>query len=298
VGRLIEAEDALRNLRQASALHDPATPHAEEGERPPMPCPPSPDFGFLAKYRALEARMKHLAEADGRVFVPNPEPVGPVEYVVICMEPSFGRWARSLEDGRTKVEAGFRNFIASIETSILRFCIQQYLGVPPQRYHITDLSKGAMPVAHASVARTERYDRWYGLLKEELDLVTLPHTRIVRVGTVVTEYLRRRPFPRPWPLTSVIHYSPLAAQARTAGIVGHEEQFAAFRGSVSLTHVRATTEAVLTAFAIPARFRGETLAQLEKGELSESQQQLIFNYKLAFEAMKESCSMSASWGRG
>ena len=29
-------------------------------------------------------------------------------------------------------------------------------------------------------------------------------------------------------------------------------------------------------------------AQLEKGELSESQQQLIFNYKLAFEAMTES----------
>ena len=144
-----------------------------------------------------------------------------------------------------------------------------------------------MPVAHASVARTERYDRWYGLLTEELDLVTLPHARIVTVGTVVTEYLRRRPFPKAWPLTPVIHYSPLAAQARAVGIVGYEEQFAAFRGSVSLTHVRATTEAVLTAFSIPARFRGETLAQLEKGELSESQQQLIFNYKLAFEAMTE-----------
>jgi hypothetical protein len=249
-----------------------------------MPSPPIPDFGFLAKYRALEARMKNLAEADGHVFVPNPEPVGPVEYVVICMEPSFGRWARNLEDGRTKVDAGFRNFIASMETSILRFCIQQYLGASPQRYHITDLSKGAMRVTQASVARTERYDRWYGLLKEELDLVTLPHTRI---GTVVTEYLRRRPFPRPWPLTPVIHYSPLAAQARAAGIVGHEEQFATFRGSVSLTHVRATTEAVLTAFAMGAWFRDETLAQLEKSQLSESQQQLIFNYKLAFEAMTE-----------
>jgi len=248
-----------------------------------MPHPPTSDFGFLAKYRALEVRMQNLAEADGHVFVPNPEPVGPVEYVVICMEPSFGSWARNLEDGRKKVEAGFRNFIASVETSILRFCIQHYLRVPPQRYHITDLSKGAMRVTDASVARTERYDRWYGLLKEELDLVTLPHTGIVTVGTVVTNYLRRRPLP--WPFTPVIHYSPLAGQARAAGIVGHEEQFAAFRGSVSLMDVRATTEAVLNAFAIRAWFRDETLALLEKRHLTESQQQLIFNYKLAFEAM-------------
>ena len=48
--------------------------------------------GFRAAYRALEARMRTLAEADGDVFLPNPEPSPPVEYVFICMEPSIGRW--------------------------------------------------------------------------------------------------------------------------------------------------------------------------------------------------------------
>jgi hypothetical protein len=152
-----------------------------------MPSPPTPDVGFLAKYRALEARMKNLAETDGHVFVPNPEPVGPVEYVAICMEPSFGKWARNLEDGRTKVKAGFRNFIASIETSILRFCIQQYLGVPPQRYHITDLSKGAMRVTQASVAR-----RLARQLEEPKDLVRLE----VRAALPAGEAERRQPVKR------------------------------------------------------------------------------------------------------
>ena len=42
------------------------------------------------------------------------------------------------------------------------------------------------------------------------------------------------------------------------------------------------------ASAVPASFRDETLARLAKSRLSESRQQLIFNYKLAFEAMGSS----------
>jgi hypothetical protein len=57
---------------------------------------------------------------------------------------------------------------------------------------------------------------------------------------------------------------------------------------VSLQHVLATAEAVLLASAVPASFRDETLARLAKSQLSETRQQLIFNYKLAFEAMRSS----------
>ena len=85
------------------------------------------DEGFRAAYRELEARMKVLAEADGDVFLPNPDPLGPVEYVFVCMEPSLGRWARSADEAKSKVDAGFQNFISSIEDFILHFCIQQYL---------------------------------------------------------------------------------------------------------------------------------------------------------------------------
>jgi len=42
------------------------------------------------------------------------------------------------------------------------------------------------------------------------------------------------------------------------------------------------------ASAVPASFRDETLARLAKSQLSESRQQLIFNYKRAFEAMGSS----------
>jgi hypothetical protein len=242
------------------------------------------DEGFRAAYRELEARMKILAEADGDVFLPNPEPVGPVEYVFVCMEPSLGRWARSADEARAKVEAGFRNFLSSIEDFLLHFCIQQYLCGPTQRYHMTDLSKGAMLVERAGVARTQRYDRWYGLLVEELALVATSGAGIVAVGHAVAQHLERCAFPRPF--TKVIHYSGLAARA--AGIVGHENSFEAFRSSVSLECVLATAEEVLMASAVPASFRDETLARLAQSQLSASRQQFIFNYKLAFEAMGSS----------
>ncbi len=52
---------------------------------------------FQSMYRELEVRMQILAEADGDMVLPNPAPLGPVEYVFICMEPSLGRWARSAD---------------------------------------------------------------------------------------------------------------------------------------------------------------------------------------------------------
>lgn len=227
--------------------------------------------------------MKTLAEAEGDVFLPNPEPTEPVEYVFVCMEPSLGRWARSPNEARAKVEAGFRNFVYSIEDFILHFCIRQYLCEHTQRYHITDLSKGAMLVQLAGVARNQRYDRWYELLLEELDLVAVPGASIFAVGTAVERHLTRRGFSQPF--TTLIHYSGQAARARAERIVGHEASFAQFKGSVSLELVLATAEEVLKE-TVPASFRGETLARLARSQLSESQRQLIFNYKLAFEGQR------------
>lgn len=244
------------------------------------------DEGFRDAYQALEARMKVLAKEDGDVYLPNLQPLGPVEYVFVCMEPSLGRWARSPDEARLKVEAGFRNFISSIENFILHFCIRQYLCEPTQRYHMTDISKGAMFVEKAGVARTQRYNRWYGLLLEELDLVATSGSGIFAVGNAVAQYLERRAIPRPF--TKLIHYSDQAARARAAAIVGREGSFEEFRSSVSLEHVFATAKDILMASAVPANFRDKTLARLAKSELSASRQQLIFNYKLAFEAIRSS----------
>ena len=227
--------------------------------------------------------MKACAEADGHLFLPNPEPEGPVDYIFICMEPSLGRWARSAEEAKLKVDVGFRNSLSSTETFILHFCIRRYLCESTKRYHITDFSKGAMLVDGADQERTQRYERWYPLLQEEINLVA-SNAAIVAVGKVVSQHLKRRGFRRP--IKSVIHYSGLAGRARSAEIVGREEAFEAFRGSVSLEDVVATAEAVLRESHMPIEMCNKELSRLSKSQLSTSRQQLIFSYKLAFESIR------------
>jgi len=244
------------------------------------------DESFHAAYRELEERMRALAESEGDVFLPNPEPEGPVRYVLICMEPSLGRWARSADEAKSKVEAGFRNFLFSIEDFILHFCAGRYLCKPNERYHITDVSKGAMLVKQADLARAERYDRWYPSLLEEIDLVADPNTGIVTLGKVVSKYLQKRGFQRPF--ISVIHYSGQAARARNTGVEGRENSFNAFRESVSLEDMLTTAEEVLRASRVPADICDEVLARLARSQLTTSRKKLIFNYKIVFESIQAS----------
>ena len=240
---------------------------------------------FRTAYRGLEERMKKLAEDDGDVFLPNPEPLGAVQYVLICMEPSLGWWARGSADyARSRVEAGFRNFLFSIEDFILHFCVRHYLCQPAERYYVTDFSKGAMLVKDAGLARMRRYDRWYKLLQEEIDLCANPSAGIVAVGNDVAQNLKRRGFERP--ITRIIHYSGQAALARRAGIVGRQDSFEAFSGSVCLQDVVATANDVLKAAQVPSEIRDDTLSRLARSQLTTSRQQLIFNYKVAFESMR------------
>lgn len=239
---------------------------------------------FHAAYRDLEGRMEALAEEDGDVFLPSPEPERPVDHVFNCMEPSLGRWARSAERAKSKVDAGSRNFLYSIEDFILHFCIRHYLCEPTQRYHITDFSKGSMLVERARLARRQRYDKWYPLLQEEIDLVATSDATIVAVGKHVFRHLERRGFQRPF--TQIIHYSRLAGSARRAAIVGHEDDFEAFRVSVSIKDVAASAEAILRETHVPTEMCEETLSRLSKSQLSTSRQQFIFCYKLAFESIR------------
>ena len=250
---------------------------------------------FHAAYSDLEGRMKAQVEADDKalcdaaagwsVFLPNPEPEGPVDYLFICMEPSLGRWARSPQEAKSKVDEGFRNFLFSTETSILHFCIRHYLCEPTQRYHITDFSKGAMFVKGAGDTRTERYEMWYPLLKEEIDLVG-PDAAIFAVGKVVSQNLVERPgFRRRF--TPIIHYSPQAARWRSREIVRlrQEDAFEAFRGSVSIQDVADTMGFVLREAHVPSKMYDEALSGLLKSQLSTSRQRLIFIYKFEFERL-------------
>ncbi|MGA9250092.1 MAG: hypothetical protein WBV87_17740 [Candidatus Acidiferrales bacterium] len=228
--------------------------------------------------------MKALAEADGHIFLPNPEPEGPVDYIFICMEPSLGHWASSPEDARLKVDAGFRNFLFSTETSILHFCIRRYLCKPTQQYHITDLSKGAMHVKGAGRERRQGYDRWDPLLQEEINLVATSDAAIFTVGNDVSKNLKRLGFQRP--VKPIIHYSGLNGRARKREIEPCKDAFEEFRGSVSIKDVAATAEAVFRKARVPTEMRDKELSRLSGSDLTDSRHMLIFSYKSAFESIR------------
>jgi hypothetical protein len=246
------------------------------------------DTSFRSAYRELEARMKARAEADGDVFLPNPEPSGPVDYIFTCMEPSLGGWVRSRDADRVKaeaeakIEAGFRNFVfLDRGTLALHSSIRQYLCEPTQRYYVTDLSKGAMLVERAQEDRRRRYSWWYELLLEELDILSRPRAQLFAVGNDVKDELMRRDFPRPF--TLLLHYSPQTIPHRKARIAGHEVAFDEFKRSLSVDRVLTAGKEVM-AESLPAIFRDAKLAWLTRLRLSESDLQLIFIYKRAFEA--------------
>ena len=240
---------------------------------------PSVSDDFRAAYDELEARMKRLAEQDECVYLPNVVPSSPVDYAFICMEPSLKGWARNAHHARQRVDAGFRNFIVSMQTTVLHFCIRQYLCAPTQTYHLTDISKGAMEGKRAAIGRRQRYDRWYPLLLQELEIVAKPEAMIFAVGREVRLHLMRRGFPRP--ITPILHYSPVAASHRASAIVGREREFEAFRRSVSLAQLVATADEVA-----PPQLRDETVAQVARRQLSDSLLMLMFTYKLLFENVR------------
>jgi len=246
------------------------------------------DSGFRASYRALESRMMTLAEADGDVFLPNPEPAAPVEHVFICMEPSLRWWSIDAEDAKAKIAAGFRNFVfLDHGTLSLHFAIREYLCGPGERYYLTDISKGVMAVKRAGIDRTKRWDRWYPLLLDELNLVARPGAHTFAVGEVVDGFLSDNSFTRRLTKTihysSVMHYSPVNVAHRKKRIAGHEGDYEEFKRSLSIDRVLAIANEVMTE-SLPPPLRDLALARLTPLHLFESDLQLIFIYKLAFEA--------------
>jgi hypothetical protein len=239
---------------------------------------------FDTAYRALEQRMKALAETDGQVYLPNPQPPAPVQYVLICMEPSLRGWADSEQEAKSKVEAGFRNFLAStLEINILHFCARSYLCGPADSYHITDISKGAMWTHQAKYERRQRWDRWFPLLLDEIDLCATADAQFIAVGREVANYLADN-FAKPF--THVIHYSPEARGARKAAIVNHRAGFERFKHSVSIKDTVVAAQATFCRANLRVDLRERWLGELERRQLTDSHRQLIFHYKTKFEATR------------
>ncbi len=232
-----------------------------------------------AAYADLERRMEALAQQDKSIYLPNCKPEEKVNHVLICMEPSLGRWAGL--DPHQRIKDGFRNFLPSDDVAILHFCVRRYLCRSGERYHITDVSKGAMLVKEAGSERQRRYCQWFPLLQEELDLVAMPDANIVAVGREVAQFLSQK---RPG-FRRIIHYSPLAGHARLNGIKGHKDAFEAFKHSVCHEDLVTVAKEAMKSMHVRDNIQDETLSRLYKFELTDSGKLLMLNYKLAFDAM-------------
>ena len=179
-------------------------------------------------YKNLERRFRAQVDRDKAhaiervvegwgVYLPCVEPTTQVDYILVGMEPSFN-WAKDVRDGEKKVANGARNF-GELPTNrkypltLLILAMKRYLCHPGETYHMTDVSKGAMPGAVADLDRDRRYEEWYPLLVEEIEIVGKPGGPLIAIGKEVQKFLRRRGLEGKTgrPLYAVQHYSRQAS---------------------------------------------------------------------------------------
>jgi hypothetical protein len=233
--------------------------------------------------RDLEHDFAAAAAVDGDVYLPNFTPSGPVDAVLIGMEPSLGWWGVTPAEANQKVAAGFRNFMWSPEDFILHYAARRVLRARGGTYHVTDISKGAMTVPEAHIDRRARYARWAALLDKELQLVAKPRAHIVAIGREVRSFLERRGIGG---VTSIMHYSGQAGAARNMAVAQRQSAFCAFSETWSPQDILDVAAAIMTEHSVPAAISQETIARLRKANWSESRKKLAFIYSRAFEQLQ------------
>ena len=228
---------------------------------------------FEEAYKELEKDFRRLVDEDRRdrgiesIYLPNVNPPGPVDYVLVGMEPSLRGWAKDFEDAQCKIDCGFRNFFGFGNfcdypvdggLGVLFFCIVEYLCRDGEMFYLTDLAKGAMPTGSPGAGDRQKYEAWYPILEKELGLVSKPSAKIVSIGSTVRDFLAGKWLYRH--AGTIVHYSGTAAGHYGKEIKGREDLYAEFAKSIQ---------------------------SLPNGDLlSESKKKLIFDYKIAFERIR------------
>ena len=239
---------------------------------------------------------KHGAKSS---FVYNLEPSGPVDFVLIAMEPSTGVPGEADPELTDPAKKKDMNFVWSAEDFIFHYCIRNYLCGSKQTYHPSDLSKGSMTVRDAGAERERRYERWFPLLEEELRLVAKPgETRVIAIGNVVEDFLQDRNLCRR--MQSVLHYTRTAAGHRKRKVdecwtarYGEEasgkwtSRFNEFCEGIDGDEFEETVrsvveEAKMDEAVIYHRLKGPG----SKSGLTTSRRMLMFYYKLRFEELR------------
>ena len=242
---------------------------------------------FSDRYARLERRFKDQVERDRQHYgleggyLPNFTPTGPVDYVLVAIEPSTG-----VSGGHAgSVAEPPLNFSWSVEDFILHYCVRHYLCRGGESYHLTDLAKGVMTVSDAGNRCRERYERWYPLLRKELALLRRPgRTRLIAVGKVVGDFLMGKDLCER--VERVLHYSRTAAAHRNRAIKPWAEDFAEFRREFDERAFRASVPDVLAGSPLAPH-----AARRPEGDgrcsLTESRMKLIFYYKNRFRELRD-----------
>ena len=236
-----------------------------------------------AEYDALEHRFNIQVERDRAhaiervvqgwgVYLPSVEPESQVDYIFVGMEPSFG-WACSIEDAEKKIAKGFRNFCPygkklsdkeSDTLSLFLLSIKRFLCQAGESCHLTDVSKGAMPVTVAALDRERRWEEWYPLLLEEIAIVGKPGAPVIAIGKKVEAFLQKRDLVGEMSrrLYTVQHYSFQAARSFKFKAEKNREEFELFQK------------------------KEFSEGSCWEAGLSLAKKQLVFTYKKQFEAIR------------
>ena len=213
--------------------------------------------------------------------MPNFTPSGPVDYILIAMEPSTG--VAGGHEGQASEPP--LNFSWSVEDFILHYCVREYLCSGGETYHLTDLSKGSMTVRDAERHRRERYQKWYPLLQEELALLQKHgKTRLIAVGKVMGNFLSNSGLCErvEW----VLHYSGVAAGHRKKAIQPWVEGFEEFRRGFDEAAFRESVPKVLAGSPL-APYADLRPAGGRSFSLTKSRMKLMFYYKNRFGGMRD-----------
>ena len=198
----------------------------------------------MGDYRELEQRFRERVakdracalkrvEREHGVYVPNIDPTDRVDYVLVAMEPNF-RGTKNIADLERKIEEeklrGFQQRDVKESLGLFVQAIELYLCRGDETYWFTDLSKGAMPADMAAMNREARYEAWYPLLLEEIELVGKPGCPVIAIGRTVEDFLMKQDFVAKTGrrLCGVLHYSFQASGAFKKEMANDPEGFQKF----------------------------------------------------------------------
>ncbi len=235
------------------------------------------------RYYSLVAKFKEQAHKEGsKPLLPWREVI-PADFVFIGMEPSLGKWGKNDLIADAKIKAGFTNFAYSLEDFILHFCIKIYLCNNGPTYYLTDVSKGAMLVSSADKNRKQRYSEWLPLLKEELNIVSKPSTKLISIGKDPFDFLLKNEIPNEY----ILHYSPRTLKSRGKYVANRTNEYSLFKDTVTMEDIILVAKDVIEKCNMDDSLSSEILGKLQaKQKLTDNQKQLIFYYKTRFKELK------------